>query len=99
MWSIDWAMNRTEPSARAKFAPPEWFDRNPHVTDQFHRQWFLSPDGLLVGLHEAHDELQLLGGGAPAGTLSMGQLIGWIVCPWAIELPPAHPGSLPVVLL
>ena len=63
-------MNRTEPSARAKFAPPGWFDLNPQVTDQFHRQWFGSPDGLLVASQELHDEPQLAGGGAQAPDVS-----------------------------
>jgi hypothetical protein len=69
-------MSRTEPSAKAKFAPPGWFDLNPQVTDQFQRQWFRSPEGFVVASHELQDELQLAGGGAPAGTGSIGQLIG-----------------------
>src|SRR5437763_1566211 len=38
-WSMFCWMNRTDPSAKQKLAPPVWFDLNPQVTCQFQRQW------------------------------------------------------------
>src|SRR5207302_5221657 len=43
-WSIVWEMNRTEPSPKAKLAPPEWFVLKPLLICQFQTLW--RPSGL-----------------------------------------------------
>ena len=71
--SIVSRMNRTEPSAFAKFAPPVWLDLKPQVTPQFHMQFMGSTPG-----HPSVQEFLLLSGFT---VLEILQFIGGVVVP------------------